>query len=108
MTASTIVQAILAEEMPREKAIVAREPEENTTTPMMIAACLMVLVLISKAIFMPRVMVMGGKKGRTQGRGRQRRLHKKEESRDSADGGSYGNGTSMVCGEGSKNLVVRK
>jgi hypothetical protein len=32
---------------------------------------------------------------------------KKKESRDSVDGGGYGNGTSIVLGEGKK-LVVRK
>ncbi len=49
-----IVQAIPTEGVPREIAIIAREPEENATMPMMmIAACVTGSVLISKAIFMP-------------------------------------------------------
>jgi hypothetical protein len=63
MTASTIAQAIPAEGVPREIGIVAREPEENAMTLMMIAACVTGSVLILKAIFMPRATVMGGKKG---------------------------------------------
>jgi hypothetical protein len=46
MTASAIAEAIPAEGVPREIAIVAREPEENATVLMMIVACITGLVLI--------------------------------------------------------------
>ncbi len=58
MTASAIAQTIPAEGVPREIMIVAREPEESATTPMMITACITGLVLISKAMFMPQATVM--------------------------------------------------
>jgi hypothetical protein len=63
MTASTIAQTIQAERVTREIAIIAREPEENAMTPRMITACIMGLVLILEAIFMPQAMAMGRKKG---------------------------------------------
>jgi hypothetical protein len=66
---SVILQAIPAEGVPREIAIVAREPEENATTLMMIPACVLSLVLISKAIFMPQATAMGGKKGKNLRKG---------------------------------------
>ncbi len=50
MTASAIVHAIQAEGVPREIAIVAREPEESVTALMMIAACITGLVLISEEL----------------------------------------------------------
>jgi hypothetical protein len=102
MTASAIAQAIPAKGVPREIAIVAREPEEKATSLMMILACVTGSVLILKAIFMPQATAMGGEKGKNLRRGWQRCLREKEKSRDSVNGGSYGDGTSMVCGEGSK------
>jgi hypothetical protein len=63
MTASMITQTIIAEGVPREIAIVAREPEGIAMVPMMIADCVTGLVLILKAIFMPRTMARGEKKG---------------------------------------------
>jgi hypothetical protein len=68
MTTSTIAHAIPADGAPRETAIVTREPEENATTLMMIAACVMGSVLILKAIFMPAA-AMGGNKGKNLRKG---------------------------------------
>jgi hypothetical protein len=69
MTASAIAQTIPAKKVPREIAIIAREPEENATTLMIIAAWVAGSVLISKAIFMPRAMAIGGKKGESLRKG---------------------------------------
>jgi hypothetical protein len=61
MTGSTIAQMIPVEEVPKEIAIIAREPEENARMPMMIAACI-------KEV-MPQIMAMGGKKGESLRKG---------------------------------------
>ncbi len=60
----TTAQVMPAIRLSMKIMIVARDPEENAMTPMMIAACTTGLVLISKAIFMPRAAPMGGEERR--------------------------------------------
>jgi hypothetical protein len=102
MTASTIAQAIPAEGVPREIVIIAREPDKNITTPIMIAACVTGLVLILKAMFMPRALVMGRKKGKNLMKGVAKVPVQKGGIQGQSNCRSYGIGTSMVCGKGSK------
>jgi hypothetical protein len=70
---------------------------------MMIVAWVTGSVLILKANFMPPSNGnLSKNEEKLEEEGREGARTKRKESRDSTDGRSYGNGTSMVLGEGSK------
>ncbi len=60
------------------------------------------LVFILKANFILRSRKVGGKIAKGSEKVWRKRLHERKEARDSDDGKSYGNGTSMVLGQGQK------
>jgi hypothetical protein len=89
-------------------AIVAREPEAKAMTPMMMVDCVMGSVLISKTNFISRRQTAR----REIAKGLKWECWEIARARERNPGTvlmaeDYGNGTSMVFGEG-KNLVVRK